>query len=150
MSLLSPDWVAAIGTWAGAAITLITLYVIWKQLGDLKSSIRSSTTQNIYVHMIAIDRFFIDHPKVKPYFYAGKSIDAIDAEELAKLLSIAEMMVDYFDSVYQQRDCVTQATFDGKGEYMRELYANSPILRAYLEGKDDWYDKQFVRYLRGT
>src|SRR6266568_9415269 len=140
MTTPSPEWVAAIGTWASVVVTLITLYVIWKQLRGLKSSVQSSTTQNIYLHMIDIDRFFIDNPKMKPYFYSARSIDAADTEELAKLFSIAEMMVDYFDSVYQQRGCLTAETFNGKGQYMRELYSTSPTLQAYLDGKDEWYD----------
>jgi hypothetical protein len=138
------DWVAAAGTWAGVLLTGLTLYVVWNQLADLRASVQRSTALNIYSHMVDIDRFFIEHPHLKPYFYGGPipAIDEVPSHQ--QLLSVAEMMVDYFDSVYQQKECSPKDTFGPKMKYMRQIYEESSVLREFLDANAGWYDPAFV------
>jgi hypothetical protein len=100
--LITPEWLIAFGTIALAIFTLGSILALIVQIRDLKKSIQSSTYQHVYERMIEIDLYFIQHPEDKLYIYGDKSIETDNPVEKARLFSLAEMMVDYFDSVYHQ------------------------------------------------
>src|SRR5438128_1020733 len=81
-------------------ISVVSVGLVLYQIRKLIESIQSQTYQRVYELMINIDRFFIDNPKLKPYFYPGTNIESEEPAEKEKLLSVAEMMMDYFDNVY--------------------------------------------------
>ncbi|PYS93729.1 MAG: hypothetical protein DMF64_03920 [Acidobacteria bacterium] len=149
----SPEWLTAIGTLIIAALTVISIIILIFQVRDLKKSIHSSTYQHIYELMIQLDKYFIEHPDVKPYFYGGKELkdlEAINPVEREKLLSIAEMMVDYFDSVYHQEDCMPQGTFPKFKAYIKETYRQSSIIQKFVEEHgEQWYPNDFISDLKG-
>ena len=147
---ISADWVEAIGTWVAAIVIVGSLWFLWLQIRDLRRSIRSSTYQNVYQLMIDIDRFFVENPNLKQYFYDGKELDTTEQVNREKLFSIAEMLVDYFDNVYYQQDCLPANTFDAFIAFMRDIYRNSPVLREFLSSREHWYPKKFVEDLRGV
>lgn len=161
---LSPEWIGAIATYVVGAAALIvaglSLYylklqidLLTKQLEDVKTSIQSSTYQNIYQQMIEIDRYFIEHPELKAYFYSTemKAEMPEDALEQEKLFSIAEMLVDFFDSVYHQKKCMPPKTFSRFSEYMKDMYQNSIVLRKFLtDEREDWYPDNFIEELKGS
>ncbi|HVT17441.1 MAG TPA: hypothetical protein VHQ90_14830 [Thermoanaerobaculia bacterium] len=130
-------------------VTIVGVGVAFYQLRELVSSVRSQTYQRIYDAMISIDRFFIDNPDLKSFFYSdsgltseGRSIDE------PKLASVAEMLVDYFDSVYHQKDCMPTHTFDGFLNYMKGTYRTSLATRKFLASREDWYPADFVKALK--
>lgn len=152
------DWFAAFGTWAGVVVTVLTLFFLWKQLRllkeqveDLRDSVHSATYQNVYELMISIDRFFIEHRELKPYFYpatTGGCHIYVNPDELA---SAAEMMLDYFDCVYHQRATMPENTFRGFSKFMRSVYEHSAPLKELVNngGRENWYPRDFIRHLTG-
>lgn len=143
-------WVQVIGP-------ILTLVVVTWQFTSLRKSIYSSTYQRVYELMIAIDRFFIEHKELKPFIYpeakgnkgeideSGNDPDKISRDQLD---STIEMMVDYFDNVYNQRKAMPRRTFKGFSQFMREVYSHSEELQLFLKGKEERYPSKFVDHIR--
>jgi hypothetical protein len=142
-------------TWTPQAALVVSvvsvILVIW-QIRNLIRSIHTQTYQRVYELMIEIDKFFIDNPTLKPYFYPDTDIKADETVEKEKLLSIAEMMMDYFDNVYHQRGCMPRHTFSGFREFMRNVFTNSQIIREYLamSGREQWSPEDFIDCIKGA
>lgn len=130
-------------------ITLVGFVFVAYQLFLLRRSIRSSTYQNVYQMMINIDNFFIENPDLKPYFYEGQIMEEREGLNYTKLLSVAEMLIDYFDNVYHQKDCMPRRTFEGFSEFMKDMYRSSPVLQEFLSQRKHWYPQKFIEYLKG-
>ena|SRR2546423_3462572 len=146
--LISHEWAEVYAIIAGDIITLFTLIALILEVRHLKKSIHSSTYQRIYEQMINIDRFFIRRPTLKPYFYDRKEVETNNPAELNELFSIAEMLIDYFDSVYHQQDCMPEDTFPQFSAFMRDLCSNSPLLKDFLNERKEWYPEDFLKHLR--
>ena len=131
-------------------VSVVSVLLVLYQIQNLVKSIHSQTYQRIYELMIQIDRFFIDNPKLKPYFYPNTTITDEDVDK-EKLLSVSEMMMDYLDNVYHQRACMPSHTFDGFREYMQSVYRSSETLQNYLalSGREKWYPKDFLECIKG-
>jgi len=144
------DIISGISSIVTAIVAIVTLFLIYKQLKDVNENILGQTYQNIYERMIEIDRFFIENPELKAYFYYNKEFVNDDENFKAKLHSIAEMMIDYFDSVFYQKFCMRKETFDAKAFYFGDIYNNSPIIREYLDqpGLEHWYSRQFLAFIK--
>jgi hypothetical protein len=123
-----------------------TLY----QIRDAVRSIRGQTYQRVYEVMIGIDRFFFDHPAYKPYFYPESGEPKYPPDDPVRLASVAEMMADYFDSVYHQGDSMPKQTSQGFREFMRSVYHHSKELQNYIRLNEKWYPEHFVKSLRET
>ena len=100
--------------------------------------------------IIEIDRYFVENRDVKPYFYYGKKVNGEQPHIREKLLSIAEMLIDCFDNIYHQKDCMPPSTFDPFSAFMREIYQNSPILQELLSKREYWYPKKFTDHLKNS
>jgi hypothetical protein len=131
-------------------IVVVSLWFLWIQIRELRRSIQSSTYQNIYQMIVEIDRYFIENRDIKPYFYYNKEADSGQPHLREKLLSIAEMLIDCFDNIYHQKDCMPPSTFDPFSAFMKEIYQDSPILRELLSKREYWYPKRFVDHLKNS
>src|SRR5258707_6860625 len=145
--LISAEWATVWAIVAGNIVTLSTLIAVIIELRHLKKSIHSSTYQRIYEQMMRIDRFFIDNPTLKSYFYGSAEPSTTNLAELDRLASISEMMVDYFDSVYHQQDCMPKDTFPQFLTFMKDLCTTSPTLKAFLAERPNWYPEDFRQSL---
>ena len=141
--LIEAEWATVWAIVAGNVITLFTLLAVIMELRHLKKSIHSSTYQRIYEQMMRIDRFFIDNPSLKSYFYGSKVPSTTNPSELDKLASISEMMIDYFDSVYHQQDCMPKDTFPQFLKFMQDVCRTSPLLKAFIRDRQYWYPRDF-------
>ena len=133
-------WVALFTLVVSAVFAIVNLRQVVR-------SIRGQTYQRVYAQMIDIDRFFFDHSDYKAYFYpdSGDRNPSIDP---VKLASVTEMMADYFDSVYYQRDSMPPVTFLGFQDYMRSVYSYSPQLQDFIKARERWYPPAFLSSLR--
>ena len=151
MTIELSNWVVAIGTSVTALVGIETLYFVVRELCHFGEHIRSaSSTNNIYTQMIDIDKLFVENPDLKLYFYSNKCLeDNIRERDREQLFSVTEILVDYFDNVFQQKKAIGYSTFKSKGTYMRYFYKKSYILMKYIEHHVDWYQKGFIKYIRG-
>ena len=145
--LITAEWATFWAITAGSVFALCTLIALIFEVRHLKSSVQSSTYQRIYEQMITIDRFFIENPSLKPYFYGSETPTTKNPIELEKVASIAEMMIDYFDSVYHQQDCMPEDTFPQFLRFMKDTCTASPVLKQFIHCRRDWYPEKFWQHL---
>ncbi len=150
LGTLPAGQVSALADAATAIVSFLMLLIVWQKLSKLNEGNKNLTYQNVYERMIEIDRFFIDHPNLKPYFYSNKEYKSESQEVKDQLLSVAEMMVDFFDNVYFQQNSMRKSTFKAKAFYFGDVYNNSPVIRDYLRrpGLENWYAKDFLKFLK--
>jgi len=137
LHLLTPEWV-------GAVAVVISLIGLWIQIRDVRKSMEGQTYQGVYDQMFELHRTFFEHPKLRPYFYGGKSLVGVDDADAPQVRILAEWVCDFFDNVYRQRKTMTPETFCGWIAYMRKVYETSPALRDHVAAVPDWYPKDFV------
>jgi hypothetical protein len=136
-----------VATWTSAAMLLLTLVVLWWQIRDVRHSVQGATYERISATMINIDKFFVDNPGLRPFFYGGKTLEGVDDEKREKLYATAEMLTDFFYDVFHQKDLMPQPTFESYSSWIKLVYSKSPVLREFVP--TGTYDEAFVRHLKG-
>src|SRR5271157_6578147 len=76
----------------GLPILILTLLMIWRQAQYAHHTAMSQVYQNTASDFAALQRYFMDNPKYRSYFYDGKSIDVLDPE-YARVSAIAEFLL---------------------------------------------------------
>jgi len=135
-----------VATWASTVMMALTLAVLWWQIRAVRRSVQGGTYERICSTMIGIDRFFVDNPQLRPYFYGGKTLDGVTPLEREKLYATAEMLTDFFYDVFHQKDLMPTQTFEPYSRWMRRVYANSPLLKEFVP--TGTYDETFVKHLK--
>jgi hypothetical protein len=150
--MISPQWISAIGVCVYNALILISLFFLYKQLKVLRNQIRHSTFNSYWAQWIEIDKWFVDHPRLKPYFYHGKVIvpgDTFDDDFRYQLDSAAEMLVDNFASLYFQLDSfVKDEERQVFREFMVRTYREQPFFKDFFDRHSKWYPKGLAALLR--
>ncbi len=141
---ISPDWISAIGTWAQVILIAISFWFILAQIRDLRRSLESNVSHNIYELMIDNDRFFASNPHLRGYFYCGKEINDLEENEKERIFALAEMLTDCFDDAYQQQTIMTEDVLESYKSYVRSIYLSSPALRQYISENNNWYSEKFI------
>jgi hypothetical protein len=140
--------------------TLGTLIFIWRQTGELTRQTRNNSTstisqlyKDIAEKMLAIDRIFIDHPNLRPYFYSNKSPREVrDVEEREQFQSTAEIILDFFDLLMVLKDISrkykTDAIFHSHlaewDDYFLDVYRTSPVLQDFFHEHIAWWSDDMV------
>jgi hypothetical protein len=143
------DILAAVFAFFSTVIAALTLFMLRKQLKDMNVGARTGAYQAVYEKMIDIDKFFIANPSLKLYFYCNSEKLPEDEIEKQRILSVAEMLVDFFDCIFYQREVMHPETFKAKAFYFGDLYNNSPAIRHYLnqDNLNMWYSKDFHDFI---
>jgi hypothetical protein len=91
---------------------------------------------------LAQDELFIkQHPETRPYFYESKELHP-DDPLYYKVLSTAEYLLDFFDSMEKQLKRYPHLWIhEQKGWEANtiDMFAWSPVLCRYLDGCREWY-----------
>lgn len=117
---------------------VISLLLLWRQSREQTIATRAMIHQNLTTTMIDIDKFFIEHPELKPYFYNNADIAEHDPD-YARVQSTAEMFLDFADFVLMHKPEMKNYPWDEWEDYFLEIYAHSPMTRRFWGGKRDWY-----------
>lgn len=141
---LSPDWIAAIGTWAQVLLIIFSFWFIVLQIKDLRRSLESTVSHNIYELMIENDKFFAENPHLRVYFYGGKEITDLPECEKQQIFAIAEMITDCLDDAYQQQKIMTRDVLSSYKAYVKSLYLSSPAMQQYITENCSWYPPSFI------
>ena len=147
---------------AGFVLILLGLYGNYRQLSinveqlqlnavqseKMAKSIRANVTNSTVSHVMKLDELFVTRPYLNPYFYEGKPIDAKD-KKYPEVYAAAVMTLDVFDVVGNQTRHYAEF-WDEPGawdEWMIDVFAASPVLRATHERHKKWYGAK-MRELR--
>jgi len=132
--------VSAVGL---ALVAASVSFLAWQTLSLAKqtelsaNATRAAIYQNIAQLMIDIDRFFVDRPQFKAYFYAGAEVPE-SGQLRDQIWSVAEMFLDFAENVRCQSPLMPEYPWDTWGGYFKLLHDESPVLREVL---NDYVDK---------
>jgi hypothetical protein len=129
-------------------VTLIVLIyqskIISMQTSYALQSVEGSIYSNITAQSLAEDEIFINHPELRPYFYAGKELEQNDPLR-HKVHATAEYLLDFFDSLESQLRKYPNLWIHEKREWEAntvDQFAWSPALCNYLDATKDWYSEE--------
>jgi hypothetical protein len=151
---LTADWATAIGTWVTILLLIVSTLMLWKQIGDLRTSVQNQTYQAVYETEFDLHKYFLEaeHAEFRPYFYGGKRVEADlkdDDPKKIRLDTLAEWWCDFFDDVYQQEKTMETAAFDKWRQFMKDMYQTSPILQEFIAEKGvRWYTENFINDIK--
>jgi hypothetical protein len=133
-------------TIVGPLIVIAGTILIVAQVREAANAVRGQLFDATSSRILMLDQLFLDHPELRCYFYGGKSVnDATDAER-PKIMTIAEMHIDFFDTELLRRKLFPASlrgfpAFDPWiRHHLRNCDATCMILREDLDRDDDcWY-----------
>jgi hypothetical protein len=122
---------------AGVAATLIA--AAYQYLG-IRSTLESSTASSLYAQQQEIDRIFVDHVDLQPYFWHHRELPDASAigdpaakreaqERAARAEATAHRILDHFAHLKYQMG--TQAFTSERADweaYIKRSFADSPVL----------------------
>jgi hypothetical protein len=76
----------------GFPILIRTLLMIWRQAQYTHHAAMSQVYQNTANDFATVQRYFMEHPEYRLYFYDGKSLDVSDLEYV-RVSAIAEFFL---------------------------------------------------------
>jgi len=96
------------------------------------------------------DKFFVEHPELRPYFYHAKDLDP-QADDLTRwrVEAAAEMLLDCFTNIYRQFEHMGFEGFESYGRFMQVMHRDQPCFRRLADEHAEWLDAAFVKHLRG-
>jgi hypothetical protein len=135
-------------------VTLIVLIyqnkIISMQTSYALQSVEGSIYSNITTQSLAEDEIFINHPEMRPYFYAGKGLEPNDPLR-HKVHATAEYLLDFFDSLESQLKKYPGLWIHEKREWEANIVdqcAWSPVLCHYLEANRHWYSDELYALMK--
>lgn len=136
-------------TLAGDMILAVTFVVFVVQAQSMTRSTRASVYQTVAEQMMSIDRLFVEHPELRPYFYGSKPSpsEELDRERVA---ATCELFLDFMDNVVGQTRHIPEYLTGPWQEYFQSIASTSPSLREFWRTNRDWYDDNMRRLLDST
>ncbi len=129
-------------------VTLIVLIyqnkIISMQTRYALQSVEGNIYSNITTQSLAEDEIFINHPELRPYFYAGKVLEPNDPLK-HQVHAAAEYVLDFFDSLESQLKKYPSLWIHEKREWEANIVdqcAWSPVLCHYLDANRNWYSEE--------
>jgi hypothetical protein len=94
-----------------------------------------------------IDKVFIEHPDLRPYFYEGKNIEQKEPDAKRYMVtSTAELILDSMDSMLDTHN--DSWPDEGWRTRAEDVFRQSPVLRSRLEERRTWYCRRlYLKYL---
>jgi hypothetical protein len=132
----------------GLPILTLTLLMIGRQAQYAHHTAMSQVYQNTANDFSTLQRYFMDNPEYRPYFYDGKSIDAIDPEYV-RVSAIAEFFLHAVHNLTIHRRYRQEYPWYVWEKSLRDIFNKSPILQQFLNEHPDWYTGEVHRILAG-
>jgi hypothetical protein len=155
---MSIGWLADLAQWLqvaqaivaiiGLPILTLTLLMLWRQAQYAHHAAMSQVYQNTANDFASVQRYFMDHPEYRSYFYDGKSIDASDPEYV-RVLAIAEFWLHAVHNLTIHCRYMGEYPWYVWEGSLRDVYDSSPILQHFLHEHPGWYTDEVHRILTG-
>ncbi len=140
----------SVGTFVTVCVTLVFLVlqnrIIVAQTRLAMQSVESNVFSTVTGQNLLTDDLFVNHPKLRPYFYLGK--DVKEGDPLSdQVKAAAELLLDYYDSQTTQLKKYPGMWRIEKGSWeanIIDMCAWSPVLCRYLEANKSWYGDELL------
>lgn len=133
----------------GVVVGIFGFYFVWKQIKQVNSSIKSSSNNNLYSLTIEINKFLIENPELRPYFYGDSNGKEKDYDKkdpnFDKIETLADIYITFYEYIYEERDNIGMDIFNSWEEWKLDMYAKSPAIRKHLNNYAKWYNDDFVK-----
>lgn len=133
---------------AGAAIAALGFAAILYQLRQLDQDMKSNTRTSIYDMAARIKEVFLNRPHLRPYFFDGQAISP-DNAHYGEALAVADYYCLYLEQITTQQATIADSDRTAWCKYAYDIYHNSPIIKAYLSDKKQWYSEPFWKVMAG-
>jgi hypothetical protein len=120
---------AAVAIWQG--------YLLRKELQHSQRSTNADLHFRVHSAMQELDKFFVDRPELRPYFYENKQLPR-RKRELDQLDATAEMLLDIAEGIVATGHGLGAISV-GWNKYFTFLYKNSEALRKHWRENWDYY-----------
>jgi hypothetical protein len=130
---------------------IVTLLFLVRQTKFLSEALKASLFAPLDARQFDILKIFIDAPDLRPYFYDGAPTPPRDSSEYARVMAVAEYILDFFAAILIQRKMYGKIVAgDWWQAYMIDSFANSPALRELLDSRETWYRKPLHDVRKGA
>lgn len=143
-----------VATILGIIVLVYQTNLLLYQTDKASEALESSAYQSISSQLLDLDKLFIEKPELRPYFFSGTDLTDADPEYTkiyTQAISVADLQLDYFDSFWTQADHIDELRKDSSSwrawdKYIRDSFANSPIMCRRLSEVQSWYECDFTDY----
>lgn len=97
---------------------------------------------------VKTDTLFIEHPRLRKYFYSGADFTELAGDDLHQLLAMAELMSDFMENAIQHESFDSVKVVGEWRDYCYALMRDSPAIRVYLHENQHWYSSEIGDMLR--
>jgi hypothetical protein len=112
-------------------------YLLRKELQHSQRSTNADLHFRVHSAMQELDKFFVDRPELRPYFYENKRLPS-RKREADRLDATAEMLLDIAESIVATGHGLGAISL-GWNKYFAFLYKNSEALRKHWRENWDYY-----------
>jgi len=96
--------------------------------------------------MMEIDRYFVEHPDLKSYFYGDKKITP-RSKDFERVASMAEWIMDFMDNVLVLSTVMKDYPWkDTWVVYFKDLLTTSQPFRYFWSQRKEWYSATMLKY----
>jgi hypothetical protein len=141
----------------------ITMFIFWLQFRAMRGQVRHldkqvensrrATESNVYQGiselMIDIDRIYIEHPSLRPYFYDNWP-EPTETAMRFRVSALAEVYIDLMDDMVTQEPHLSDFIKDGWERYFIDIMRTSPALQNFWRENRTWYNAQLQNLLDGV
>jgi hypothetical protein len=130
----------------GFPILIISILVAIQQSRLGTKGTRANVYNSINMEMMEIDRYFVEHPDLKPYFYECKDVAETDPI-YPRVASMAEWMIDFMDNVLVLSRSMPEFPWkDSWFKYFEDLFNNSVVMCRFWRQRETWYAGAMRKY----
>jgi hypothetical protein len=133
----------------GFTAVIVSIRTAQAQMGYMAAQTRVMTRDRSLSNVLTLDRVFLDHPELRPYFYEGKDLEVSDPL-YPKVEAVADMHLDVYGYNLDYRLVFPDdyRSPESYKRYIRSRLALSPVMRRRLEKKAEWFSPYLQEMLK--
>ena len=118
-------------------VSVVSLLIAWR-IGA--RTLRITTYRSATDLMLEVDRLFVAHPKLRPYFYENVACPRGHADH-HRVQAIAELELDVLECIWDGSRTYSKADRESWAKYINDTLKRSPALQAMRADprKQGWY-----------
>jgi hypothetical protein len=147
--MTTADLLQAIASVGGLALAAVGLPLLYRQLVDVQRSVRGSAHAAIYAQAADVRAHLVEHPHLRRFFFDGARIDP-DHPEYDRVVTIAELMLNYLEHVTVMTDALGDANRASLDRFCGEILRNAPIVRERLANGRGLYSTALLARLESN
>jgi len=133
---------------ASSVGVIYSLWLLNRQTGIFNRQLMEGISASMTGYSLEISRIFLEHPDLRPYFFAGQTIENGHPDYL-RAEAIAEVILDIFWTMSSQARRYQSDLSNPEARvlwenYVRDCFATSPVLSNFLTMRKDWYGREMV------